>query len=120
MIPPASSLQEAFRKFRELKSRGIDSYVITQGPDALGISLGVFSSRSGALSAQQQRQREGYTATIVEIPRLAREFWIFGENGSGLVIEPALWQALVRQDKGLEQRLIACPDRSQPARAAVE
>ncbi|MEX0943140.1 MAG: hypothetical protein WD002_11400 [Pseudomonadales bacterium] len=112
LIPPTNSLQEAFRKLRELKSRNIDSYVITQGPDAPGISLGVFSTREAAANAQAQRLREGYTTIIVEIPRLAREFWIFGKNGRGLVIEPALWRSLVSQDQALEQRLMVCPDQA--------
>ena len=44
VMPPLSSRQEVFRRHRELKSRGIDSFVITKGVDAQGISLGVFSS----------------------------------------------------------------------------
>ncbi|MBL4682124.1 MAG: SPOR domain-containing protein, partial [Pseudomonadales bacterium] len=54
MIPPAQSLQSAFRKLRELKSQGIDSYVITQGAGVLSISLGVFSTEQAALNLQSE------------------------------------------------------------------
>lgn len=109
MIPPMRSLQDAFRKLRELKSREIDSYVITQGKDALGVSLGVFSSLDAAQAARQQRARDGYETEIVEIPRLAREFWIFSTSSRNLELARALREGLTESHPGLLQRLIPCP-----------
>jgi hypothetical protein len=110
LIPPAPSLQEAFRKLRELKSRDIDSYVITQGADALGISLGVFSSKVAAEAMQALREREGYEVEIVEIPRLSREFWLFSADSPNLDLEPAIWESLVSRQGSLEQKFMACPE----------
>ena len=80
VLPPAASLQEAFRRLRELKSRNIDSYVITQGKNSLGISLGVFSSNSAAINHQQALAKDGYPADITEIPRLMRGYWIYARD----------------------------------------
>lgn len=84
VLPAFPSLQEAFRRLRELKSRDIDSYVITEGPDAQGISLGVFSTQTAALNQQVNLVSEGYETEIREIPRVTREYWIQGEAGAQL------------------------------------
>lgn len=80
VMPPLPSLQEAFRKLRELKSRNIDSYVITQGPTAQGISLGVFSTAVGADQHQDWLRSEGYEANIKTIPRVTRAYWIYRDS----------------------------------------
>ena len=81
VIPPVVSLQEAFRRLRELKSQDIDSYVISQGEDALAISLGVFSSRSGADIHREYLTGEGYETEIREISRINRGYWVYAEEG---------------------------------------
>lgn len=80
VLPPLNSLQEAFRRLRELKSRGIDSYVISQGEDAQGISLGVFSSGTSASNYRQKMVGLGYPVVIKEIPRIFRGYWIFNQS----------------------------------------
>lgn len=82
VLPPYRSLQEAFRRLRELKAQDIDSYVITQGSDAQGISLGLFSSEAGALVHQQSLKGMGYDVLIREIPRMTRGYWLLRSDGS--------------------------------------
>ena len=76
-MPPLASLQEAFRRLRELKSRGIDSYVIADGADTQGISLGVFSSEVAARNHQEDLLAEGYETELRMIDRLVRGYWLF-------------------------------------------
>jgi len=76
LMPPLSSLQEAFRKLREFKSRDIDSVVITKGVDAQGISLGVFSSNGGAEDYRQRVVSLGYDVFVKVIPRVNRGYWV--------------------------------------------
>lgn len=109
MIPPSPSLQDAFRKLRELKSQDIDSYVITQGKDSLGISLGVFSTQQAAQTVQTRRSREGYDSVIVEIPRLSREYWIYGASGD-LALDPELWTRLASENDGVGRQRRNCPE----------
>ena len=94
VLPPYKSLQEAFRRLRELKARDIDSYVITQGPDAQGISLGLFSSDSGALLHQQALVGMGYDVEIREIPRMTRDYWLLRADGD---FEPTIVSEVVAE-----------------------
>ena len=81
VLPPFNSLQEAFRRLRELKSRNIDSYVITQGENAQGISLGVFSTIGAAEDYQKELSDLGYKVVIKVIPRVNRGYWVqIGQN----------------------------------------
>lgn len=91
LIPPAVSAEDAFRKLRELQASKIDSYVITQGEQAMGISLGVFSTTEAAIALQRRLQGMGYASEIVEMSRLSRSYWLFpSENGE---IEAQSWLA---------------------------
>jgi hypothetical protein len=76
VMPPLSSLQEAFRRLREFKSRDIDSYVITQGEDAQGISLGVFSTNDAAEGYREELIGLGYDVSVKVIPRINRGYWV--------------------------------------------
>ncbi|MBD3647294.1 MAG: SPOR domain-containing protein [Pseudomonadales bacterium] len=108
MIPPASSAENAFRLLRELKARNIDSYVITQGPEALAISLGLFSSREGAETAREARVREGYEVEISEIPRLHREYWILSATSEDLRLADEVWQQISDAHPAVKQQEVAC------------
>ncbi|MFT4713291.1 MAG: hypothetical protein ACJAVI_004356 [Candidatus Azotimanducaceae bacterium] len=108
MIPPASTLQDAFRKLRELKSQNIDSYVITQGKDSLGISLGVYSRELAAINAKEKLEAEGYKSVMVEIPRLIREFWILNAGQSDLNLPLEVWQRMLNEYPKLEQKQLPC------------
>ena len=82
ILPPLPSLQEAFRRWRELKSREIDSFVITRGKDARGVSLGVFSTEAASLNHQAFLAEMGYETVIKPIPRLSRAYWIQAASGN--------------------------------------
>ena len=73
---PLSSRQEAFRRLRELKTRGIDSFAITKGVYAQGISLGVFSSNGPAEDYRQVLIGLGYDVLLDVLPRVSRGYWV--------------------------------------------
>lgn len=109
LIPPAKTLQDAFRVLRILKSSEIDSYVITQGPDALGISMGLFSTRAAAEIARQGFVDEGYETRIREIPRIDREYWVFApQSTSTLVLDSSLWAAILVDFPAIQQKMQVC------------
>lgn len=105
LIPPASSAEEAFRKLSELQSSDIDSYVITQGPQALGISLGVFSTAEAADALRDRLQALGYVGEIIGIERLTRTYWLFPASDVGIDIGSSAWM-VERPD--LELRPMSC------------
>lgn len=82
LLPPADSSSAAFRTLRELKAQKIDSFVIREGPYALGISLGVFSTLGAAKRMQEQIIRQNYPAELAPIPRLQRRYWAVLADGS--------------------------------------
>ena len=76
VMPPLSSQREAFRKLRELKSRGIDSSIITKGLNVQGISLGVFASNGSAEDYRQELIGLGYEVLLDVLPRVNRGYWV--------------------------------------------
>lgn len=102
LLPPVASLQEAYRRVRELRSLEIDSYVITQGEDMAGISLGVFSTLPAARKYQSALAARGYAAETREIHRQARSYWIVGEPGT------AYAPSLLAQNPGLRLESAPC------------
>jgi len=87
LIPPAASVQEAYRRLRELKSQGIDGYVLSHGENSLGISLGVFPSKQAAIDHRRKLTEEGYGTKIREISRFDRGYWVFADRGVRLPSE---------------------------------
>lgn len=60
-LPPLASRQASLRQLRELQARRIDSYIITQGELANGISLGIFPRNDSANSVMQRLRDVGYS-----------------------------------------------------------
>ena len=108
MFPPAASLEQAFRQLRELQSRGIDSYVITQGKDTLGISLGVYAIAKTAETVRQELGEKGYPTLVVKIARLEREYWIFSKINPDLELEYGILELLQQEFPDIQQTLQMC------------
>jgi hypothetical protein len=108
MIPPAVSMEAAFRQLRELQSRGIDSYVIMQGKDTLGISLGVYSTVDAADTVQRDLIEKGYESRITQIARQEREYWIFSKEFPDLEIEDNILVMLRQEFPDIQHSLQTC------------
>ncbi len=105
VILPMPSMQEAFRRLRELKSRNIDSYVMAQGENARGISLGLFSTQTAAQRHQQSMSASGYDSEILSIPRVSRGYWLYTQGG---VIPGPMMQEIRSSAEGIELSETAC------------
>jgi hypothetical protein len=75
-IPPQSNRQQSLRLLRELQGRGIDSYIITQGDLAEGISLGLFRNETSAQSLTQKMQDLNYKVVTKKVSRGEKELWL--------------------------------------------
>ena len=109
MIPPVASLEEAFRKLRELQSQDIDSYVITKGKDALSISLGVYSTLGAAESAQRTHRNDGYETTVDKIQRLDRNYWIIPQSSYGFAVSEVVMRDLKTEFAHISIVTNVCP-----------
>ncbi|MET4028432.1 hypothetical protein ABIE59_003979 [Marinobacter sp. MBR-99] len=68
MIPPQPR-DVALSQFRNLYSRGVESYVVTEGEYRNAISLGLFESRSAAESVLEEKKRQNLNVVLVNFPR---------------------------------------------------
>ena len=75
-IPPLSGREAAIRLLRELQGQEIDSFVITQGELANGISLGLFSKEVSANKVSSRLLQAGYETRIKKLARQPRVFWL--------------------------------------------
>lgn len=79
-LPALSSRQAASRKLRELQAKGIDSFMVADGPDANAISLGSFANRDSALGVQARMKASGYEVAIREQAKDIRQAWVILGN----------------------------------------
>lgn len=106
-MPPFSSDAAARQTLANLLENGIDSFLITDGELARGISLGVFSQQRSAFNLQGELASEGYATNIQEIVRSNTEFWIVINSAASSELE-ALWQTLLNSRPDLKQSENLC------------
>lgn len=75
-VPPRSSREEALRVLKELQKRKFDSYIITQGDLAEGVSLGLFRNKESAYGLRQQVEDAGIPAAVRVVNHAGREYWV--------------------------------------------
>lgn len=109
-LQPLVSRQASLRQLRELQSRNIDSYIITVGDLTNGISLGIFSRRDSAESVVKRLQHVDYAASIRELPRTHRRYWVVVAGTSQHLLTAALLAELNSNFPGLEHRQMPCAD----------
>jgi len=94
-IPPLPNRQRAYAVASELRTNGVkDYFVITNPSDKLdGISLGLFSQKTGALKRVAQMRNLGYQANI-EIRYKDKEiFWLDYQAQEGQVTQEVFNEA---------------------------
>lgn len=107
-LPPLASRQASLLQLRELQARKIDSYIITQGDLANGISLGIFPREDSARSVMQRLHDAGYESALKELPRSHRRYWVRIATESRRLVSDALLQALAFDFNGLQHQLMPC------------
>lgn len=106
-MPPFTSDAAARQTLANLMGNGIDSFLISDGDLAQGISLGVFSAQSSAFSLQEELASGGYATNIQEIVRSNTEFWIVINSSTSSELE-ALWLSLLNSRPSLKQSENLC------------
>ena len=106
-LAPLASRQASLRQLKELQARKIDSYIITQGDLANGISLGIFPRSDSAASVMQRLRDAGYEPLLRELPRAQRSFWVRIAPESRRLADDALPQ-LASDFKELQHQIMPC------------
>lgn len=107
-LGPMRSRREALDMLRELQTKKVDSFLITEGELVNGISLGFFTKEELAQAIQKQRREQGYDAKIHQIPRFSTQLWevFVGDQYSKLT--QGLWQKVKAGTEDLELRKNSC------------
>ncbi|MCP9340839.1 SPOR domain-containing protein [Stutzerimonas xanthomarina] len=107
-LPPLVSRQASLRQLKELQSRNIDSYIITVGDLSNGISLGIFSRKDSAESVVSRLQAIDYAASIRELPRTHRRYWVQVAGAQQHLLSDSLLSDLRRDFPELEHQQMPC------------
>ena len=96
-IPPLSGREAAIRLLRELQGQEIDSFVITQGELANGISLGLFSKEDSANKVSSRLLQAGYETRIKKLARQPQAFWLELTEDHAEKLTTAMLEELVEE-----------------------
>lgn len=107
-LKPEMSEKEALRRLYEVQAKSIESYIISSGELANGISLGQFSDEEAAKSQQTKVRELGYAAEIKEVPKTHNEIWVDVKEQSGQKINAEQWANLLKEEKAVERRENYC------------
>jgi len=106
-MPPFTSDTAARQTLANLLANGIDSFLITNGDLAQGISLGVFTRQSSAFALQEELASEGYATNIQETILSNTEFWIVIRSATSTQLDE-LWLTLLNSQPSLKQSENLC------------
>jgi cell division septation protein DedD len=107
-LEPLASRQASLRQLRELQARRVDSYIITQGDLANGISLGIFPRSDSADVVMQRLRDAGYEPKMRELSRTHRSFWVRVAPESRRLADEMLLGRLAGDFAGLQHQLMPC------------
>ena len=111
-VRPLPSRGEGMTLLRKLQARSVDSYIITQGDLADGISLGLFRQKSSADALQKKVTGLGFEdVAIREVGSTTTEFWVEIREISKL--DETMRRRVKAEDQDVQWQMVSC--RHQPA-----
>lgn len=113
-LAPLASRQASLRQLKELQARKIDSYIISQGDLANGISLGMFPRSDSAEGVMQRLREAGYEPMLRELTRAHRAYWVRIAPESRRLAGDGLLEGLARDFERLEHQLMPCEGVASP------
>ncbi len=75
-LPPLANKKMALRKLKELQKRKIDSFVITEGELANGISLGLFSQQESVDRLLEKLAKKKIIPKVKSLERKRNQIWL--------------------------------------------
>ncbi|WP_370292695.1 hypothetical protein [Thalassolituus sp.] len=105
-IPPLESRSEAMDTLRALQKQNVDSYIITQGDLAEGISLGLFHKEESAARLASKVGKLNFNVAIREIGKSRTEYWL--EIREITRLDDKTRQRVKATDQGVDWQMIGC------------
>lgn len=75
-LPPLPNKKQAVRKLKELQKRKVDSFVVTEGELANGISLGLFSQQESVDRLLASLKKKKITPKVKNLKRTRDQYWV--------------------------------------------
>ncbi|QRY81123.1 SPOR domain-containing protein [Pseudomonas sp. PDNC002] len=113
-LPPLASRQASLWQLRELQARKIDSYIITEGDLADGISLGIFQRKDSADSVVERLKAAGYDALVRELARSQHDYWAQITPEAGRLVDDSLVRQLAPDFAELQKQIMPCKNVASP------
>ncbi|MCY0966097.1 SPOR domain-containing protein [Parathalassolituus penaei] len=105
-IPPRPSRDAAVRILKEMQKRGFDSFIITKGELAEGVSLGVFRNQDSAVQLADQVREFNSQVAVKQVTKTRREFWL--EIPEGPEVNQGLRDRVQADDSKASWQLSEC------------
>ena len=107
-LEPYETRKAAIAKLKALQLAKVDSYLITQGELANGISLGVFENIDSARRMLERRQGQGYEVKIRELGKKNFEYWVSVEGGYSTELDKKVTKTMAELEMSIGKRQIFC------------
>lgn len=108
VMPVQGGQVEAMQRLSQLQDAGIDSFIITQGPLANNLSLGVFSREDHALARQAQLEVMGHSVRVELEEKLSREYLVQVDSTARRLFDRPLLASLRESFPALQQQFLPC------------
>ena len=103
-LKPLANKKMALRKLKELQKRGVDSYVITEGELANGISLGLFAKQGSVDRLLKKLAKKKIIPKVKPLERKRNQHWVVAPmNRDAPVDEKTRQRLLEGKDKQWKQ-----------------
>ena len=106
-LPPLANKKMALRKLRELQKRKIDSFVITEGELANGISLGLFARQESIDRLLEALAKKKIVPRVKPLERKRDHIWLMAPLNKHAPIDEQTRQSLL-EGKDLQWRQVRC------------
>lgn len=109
-VPPFTNRAKAEERLRELRAKGVDSFIVPEGAFANAISLGHFSKKELAESFREKLSAAGVVSEYREMANEGRVSWVFVAPGSAKRDVRAPVEAEVARNASLRKEVAACDE----------
>lgn len=106
-LPPLPNKKQAIRKLKELQKRAIDSFIITEGDLANGISLGLFSKQSSVDRLIKDLKKKRIEPSIKPLQRTRGQYWVTAPVNKEFIMD-ANTQKRLTDDRKVDWKQIRC------------
>lgn len=107
-LPPLPNKKQALRKLKELQRRKVDSYVITEGELANGISLGLFGKQESVDRLVESLKKKQINPEVKSRDRTKTEYWVVAPVDGSIDMDDTMRNRLQGDQVDLDWQQIRC------------